>query len=115
MRWLLLLLAASPAHADAFDALHRMKALGPKGSCFEVIEIENRVGVYNGEERFDTIHGEIALKYTTNGGHNAQDDDRVTVIEMPLGIMADPMDQPIPDVENGANGIRTVCFFLGVS
>lgn len=110
-----ILASCIPAHADVFDAIHRMSQMGPQGPCFEVIQIENRAGIYNGIERFETIHGEIALQYTTNGGHNTEDDDRVVVVEMPAGVMADPMDQGIPDLEGGENGIRTVCFFIGVS
>lgn len=111
----MLLAACSPAYADVFDSIHRMELIGPEGACFERIKVENRVGVYNNIERFETINGTVAVEYKTNGGHNTEDDDRFAVIEMPNGVMAMPMEAMIPDVMDGKNGTATICLMIGVS
>ncbi|MFN6976782.1 MAG: hypothetical protein ACK4OP_01540 [Gemmobacter sp.] len=75
--------------------------------CFAIVVIDNRAGHYNAVETLDTPHGPVALRYTTIGGHNATDHDRVAVVSLPDGVAADPMDMEIPDGEQGQ-----VCLML---
>lgn len=97
MKRLALILLALPAHAQD----PRMSLDGPAGTCFAVVVIENRVGVYNRAEVLETPHGSVVVNYQTIGGHNATDADRVQVASLPDGVMADPMDMLLPDGDTG--------------
>ena len=99
MRAILASLAfALPAAADPAP---RMSLAGPEGTCFAVVVIENRLGVYNRDETLQTDHGPVTLHYHTVRGHQPGDDDEVAVVSLPDGVTADPMRMTIPDGETG--------------
>ena len=79
----------------------RMTLEPGNGSCFAVVVIENSYGNYNAAETLATDHGPVSLYYDTIGGHNVLDDDQVSVIGLPEGVAADPMQLGIPDGEVG--------------
>jgi hypothetical protein len=88
---------ASPLRADT----SRMSLEGPTGTCFAVVVIENRYGVYIRDEVLDTPRGPVVMRYVTVGGHNATDADQVDVVSLPDGVMADPMHLDLPDGQTG--------------
>ena len=79
----------------------RMSLDGPSGTCFAVVVIENRLGVYNRDETLDTGLGPVVLHYHTVRGHQPGDDDEITVLSLPDGVTADPMRMDLPDGETG--------------
>lgn len=79
----------------------RMSLHGPDGHCFAVVVIENRLGTYNRDETLATDHGAVVVNYTTVGGHQPGDDDQVSVVSLPDGVMADPMHIALPDGDTG--------------
>ena len=91
------LLMTFPAHADT----SRMSLEGPTGTCFAVVVIENRYGVYIRDEVLDTPRGPVVMRYVTVGGHNATDFDLVDVLSLPDGVMADPVHLDLPDGQTG--------------
>lgn len=99
MRAILATLAfAFPAHADPAP---RMSLDGPAGTCFAVVVIENRLGVYNRAETLETDHGSVVLNYHTVRGHQPGDDDEIAVVSLPDGVTAEPMQMAVPDGETG--------------
>lgn len=99
MRSLIALMATLALPAQAQEP--RMSLSGPTGTCFAVVVIENRVGVYIRDETMQTDHGPVVLHYHTVGGHNAVDADQVQIVSLPDGVMADPMHMDLPDGETG--------------
>lgn len=71
------------------------------GPCFAIVSIDNISGVYNNTEALETEHGVVSIRYETVGGHNATDFDLVDVVDLPAGVMADPMHIALPDGEVG--------------
>jgi hypothetical protein len=71
------------------------------GTCFAVVVIENRMGVYIRDEVLDTSRGPVVMRYVTVGGHNATDADKIDVVSLPDGVMADPVQLDLPDGETG--------------
>lgn len=99
MRFIAILaLCATPAYAG----LERMKLLPGDDRCFAIVEIENRVGLYNRVESLETEHGVVSIQYETVGGHNATDFDLVDVVDLPAGVAAHPMHIDLPDGDTGA-------------
>ena len=98
---LALLLAATPALADLAPSASRMTLLPGNGECFAIVEIDNRAGVYNRDEVIDLPEGPLVIHYKTNGGHNAEDFDEVTVLAVPAGVKAFPMYIALPDGDQG--------------
>lgn len=90
-------LIAIPASAQE----PRMSLDGPSGMCFAVVVIENRLGAYNRDETLQTEHGPVVLHYHTVRGHQPGDDDEITVVSLPDGVMADPMQMALPDGQTG--------------
>ena len=74
---------------------------GPDGICFAVVVIENRFCPYNRDEALQTDHGPVVLHYRTVRGHKPGDDDEITVVSLPDGVMADPMQMALPDGQTG--------------
>jgi hypothetical protein len=79
----------------------RMSLEPGAGDCFAVVAIHNRSGAYNLAETLETTAGPVTLQYRTVWGHNATDDDEVTVIALPDGVVADPDFMKLPDGETG--------------
>lgn len=98
---LLVVMLATPARSQPTAPETRMSLLGPAGTCFAVIVIENRAGGYHADEKLQTDRGAVVVNYTTVGGHNAQDADLVAVVSLPDGVMADPMQMALPDGDTG--------------
>ncbi len=98
---LLALVLLTVARAEPFGAPSRMSLEGPTAHCFAVVAIENRVGVYHRDETLETDHGPVVVNYTTVGGHKPGDDDQVSVVSLPDGVMADPMHIALPDGDTG--------------
>ena len=87
----------------------RMSLEAGTGDCFAVVAIANRMGFYNQIETLHTVHGPVVLQYETVGGHNATDADKVSVVSLPDGVIADPEFMALPDGETGR-----VCLILWV-
>ena len=83
------------------SASSRMTLLGESGACFAVVEIDNLLGTYNRVETITTEYGDVLIRYETIGGHNPTDDDIVTVVDLPPGVAADPMEMKLPDGDKG--------------
>jgi len=87
--------------AGAAWSQDRMTLTPATPSCFAVVAIENRYGVYNADETVETEHGPVTLHYKTVGGHNALDADEVSVVALPDGVAAAPSFMALPDGETG--------------
>ena len=83
-------LAATPAIADVSLASKRMTLIGPDGSCFERVQIDNTFGWYNETETLATDHGKVSIEYTTKGGHAPGNPDYADVLSVPPGVAAVP-------------------------
>lgn len=96
-------LLAGGATAEAYWPQASRMTLHPAGGdpCFAVVRIENRRGGYFATETLQTVHGPVLISYTTRGGHNATDDDFVTVVRLPDGVAAVPFTMDLPDDETG--------------
>ena len=79
----------------------RMSLQPADGPCFAIVSIDNISGVYNNTEALETEHGVVSIRYETVGGHNATDFDLVDVVDLPPGVVADPMHLDLPDDEVG--------------
>lgn len=79
----------------------RMSLLPGDSTCFAVVAVENRFGMYVAVEALETQHGVVSLSYQTIGGHNAADHDLVDVVDLPPGVVAIPMHLDLPDGETG--------------
>lgn len=89
------ILLASPAWAQS----GRMTLVEGDADCLARIEIENRAGWYIATETIPTEHGDVLIYYETIGHHGPGADDRITVLELPEGVHARPMEAGIPDGE----------------
>ena len=100
----LVLLVAAPVCADVMsDGRDPRMAVAPgQDPCFAVIEIDNRFGVYNQTETLVTSEGTVSVAYTTIGGHNPDDHDKVAVVALPSHVMAAPPELDIPDGDTGS-------------
>mgnify|MGYP006889554335 CR=1 FL=1 len=97
-------LAAHGACAQAFTGQEyapRMGLLPGEGPCFAIVEIENRAGSYNATESLPTEYGPVLVAYDTIGAHGPGNDDLVTVVDLPPGVRAVPMEMAIPDDDTG--------------
>ena len=98
------LLVAAPVCAEVMSDRRdpRMAVAPGEDPCFAVIKIENRFGLYNQTETLATSEGPVSVAYTTVGGHNADDHDKVAVVDLPSHVMAAPPELDIPDGDTGS-------------
>jgi hypothetical protein len=91
----LAILTAAPALAQS----GRMTLTEGDADCLARVEIENRAGWYIATETIPTPYGDVLIHYETIGHHGPGADDRITVLELPEGVYANPMEAGIPDGE----------------
>ena len=60
--------AASPAYAEVTTFKSRMALLPEQDQCFAVIQVDNRLGMYNDVDVISTKKGDVYVKYTTVWG-----------------------------------------------
>lgn len=101
--WATMLAMPALAYDDyeTIDTRPRMNLLPAEGACFAIVKIDNLYGAYNEDEQLQTAHGTIVLRYTTVGDHAPGDDDEVSVVDLPTGVRAEPMELTIPDGDSG--------------
>ena len=93
----LLALLAAPAFSQTGWPKRMHLADGHNG-CLAVVVIENKPGRYNAVEVMDVPgHGPVSVEYETIGLHNADDYDKITVLDLPYGLSAYPMAMDLPD------------------